>query len=126
MKNKVAGTLCIVVCVLLFVLNSEAMQSETASSPSAKKPGPYMIIWFCHAAMSVFWFFPEGQHAAAAATVIVADGGIGVPAPFSRRIVGLSALYMACNWLFVVALGMSRFACEHTVSLPGPAAARAL
>ena len=89
--------------VVLFVLNSEAMQSETSA---ASKPGPYMIIWFCHSSMSVFWFLRDGSPPGTRVGPGASSDKLSTP--LSGSIIWLSILYMVGNYLFVVAIGYTR------------------
>ena len=105
---------CILLSVALFVVNSEIMQAESESASVSS----YLMIWLCHASMIVL-------------LPVVAALGRGGPdpavQPLSREVVTLSALHMACNYLFVVALHSSRCEaiaidnscnfCSHTISI---------
>ena len=88
---------CILLSVALFVYNSEMMQAESA----AASVSAYLMIWLCHASMAVL--LPLAA--------VMGEESPGLASrPLSRTIFTLSALHMACNYLFVVALGSARCA----------------
>lgn len=84
----------LVLSVFGYVLNSELMLGETAAAFHE----PAALIWICHAAMTTLLLFGEKGGPSPA------QAGGGVISAAAPRVLELAIEYMACNWLFVVAL----------------------
>lgn len=91
-QRYTVASVCLILSVVFFVINSELMQAEAEMAVP-----PFFMIWLCHSSMALFLLLTLGKPAGSRVALRA----------LSRATIALSIGTMVANYLFVVALRMA-------------------